>query len=58
MDLPAAVVEFFESPNGLDVLHGILVAAHLVFCEAGPCGTRRLCQFLQLSGLDDFVAAS
>jgi hypothetical protein len=58
MDLPAAVVEFFESPDGLDVLHGILVAAHLVFCEAGPCGTRRLCQFLQLSGLDDFVAAS
>ncbi|MBM4092986.1 MAG: hypothetical protein FJ276_26790 [Planctomycetes bacterium] len=58
MDLPAARVEFFESPDGLDVLHGILVAAHLVFCEAGPCGTRRLCQFLQLSGLDHFVAAS
>ncbi len=58
MDLPAATVAFFESPDGLDVLHGMLVAAHLVFCEAGPCGTRRLCQFLQLSGLDYFVAAS
>ena len=58
MNLPARVVAFFESPDGLDFLHGMLVAAHLVFCEAGPCGTRRLCQFLQLSDLDYFVAAS
>lgn len=58
MDLPASVVEFFESPDGLNFLHGVLVAARVVFCEAGPCGTRRLCQFLQLSDLDYFVAAS
>jgi len=58
MDLPAAMVAFFESPDGLEFLHGLLVAAHVVFCEAGPCGTRRLCQFLQLSHLDYFVAAS
>ncbi len=58
MDLPASVVAFFESPEGVDFLHGLLVAAHVVFCEAGPCGTRRLCQFLELSHLDDFVAAS
>jgi hypothetical protein len=58
MNLPASVVAFFECPEGVDFLHGMLVAAHLVFCEAGPCGTRRLCQFLQLSDLDYFVAAS
>ena len=57
-NLPASVVAFFECPEGVDFLHGMLVAAHLVFCEAGPCGTRRLCQFLQLSDLDYFVAAS
>jgi hypothetical protein len=58
MDLPAVSVEFFESPEGLEFLDRLLVAARLVFCEAGPCGTRRLCKFLQLSGLDYFVAAS
>lgn len=58
MNLPAAMVAFFESPDGLEFLHGLFVAAHVVFCEAGPCGIRRLCQFLQLSHLDYFVAAS
>ena len=55
---PAAVVRFFESPQGVDFLHRLLVAAHLVFVQGNDCGIRNLCCFLELSGLANFVAPS
>jgi hypothetical protein len=55
---PAEVVDFYESPAGLDCLHRLLTAAHLVFLQANDCGIRSMCWFLQLSGLDCFVASS
>lgn len=57
IDLPAEG-EFFESPQGVEWLRRIQVALRLVFCEAGPCGTRSICKFLKLTGLDRFIAAS
>jgi len=56
--LPDPVTEFFESPDGLDFLHRLLTALHLVFGQAGGGGIRNTCMFLQLSGLGQFAAAS
>lgn len=55
---PREVVAFFESPEGLDFLHRLLMAMHLVFVQANDCGIRNLCFLLELSGLDEFIAAS
>src|SRR5262245_24241100 len=58
IDADPAVVAFFESPVGLAFLHRLLIAAHLVFTQANPCGIRTICQFLELSALDRFVGGS
>ena len=58
IDLPARWVEFFESPDGVDFLHRLLVAAHLVFGEVGPCGTRLVAEFMELTRLDRLIGTS
>jgi hypothetical protein len=55
---PQPVAEFLETPEGLDFLHQLLVAAHVVFVQASDCGLRNLCWFLKLLGLDAFLASS
>jgi hypothetical protein len=55
---PANTVRFLESSEGLAVLHRLVTAGHLVFVQANECGIRNWCAFLQLSGLDEFIAAS
>ena len=55
---PGQTVRFLESPDGLSVLHRMITAAHLVFVQANDCGIRDLCAFLELSGLDEFIASS
>jgi hypothetical protein len=55
---PPQVVQFLESPDGLAFLHVLLTAAHLVFVQANDCGLRHLSWFLELSGLDEFIASS
>jgi hypothetical protein len=57
-DLEPELVAFFESPVGYCFLRRLLLALHLVFHLAGPAGIRLLCRFLELTGLDRFVAAS
>jgi hypothetical protein len=52
------VAEFFQSSPGLAFLHRIVIAFHLVCVEVGACGIRLVCLFLNLTGLDRFVAAS
>jgi hypothetical protein len=52
------VIAFFESPVGLAFLHRLVIAAHFVFTQVGPCGIRLVCLFLTLSRLDRFVGAS
>src|SRR5262249_52562954 len=52
------VAEFLQSGPGLAFLHRIVIAFHLVCVEVGACGIRLVCLFLNLTGLDRFVAAS
>jgi hypothetical protein len=58
IDAAPEVVAFFESPAGVAFLHKLVLAAHFVMTLLGPCGIRLVCMFLELSGLDRFVAAS
>jgi hypothetical protein len=55
---PEDVARFLETPAGLDLLHRLFTAAHVVFVQASDCGLRNLCWFLRLSGLDEFIAPS
>src|SRR5262249_5993808 len=43
---------------GLAFLHRIVIAFHLVCVEVGACGIRLVCLFLNLTGLNRFVASS
>ena len=52
------VVDFLDSPDGIEFLHHLHVALHLVFAQANDGGLRALSEFLQLSGLDEFLPAS
>ncbi len=55
---PREVVQFFENSAGLAFLHQLLTAGQLIFVHGSSCGLRNFCQFLELSGLNEFVAAS
>ena len=58
LDICPHVAAFFQSGPGLAFLHRIVIAFHLVCVEVGACGMRLGCLFLNLTGLDRFVAAS
>ena len=58
LDICPHVAEFFQSGPGLAFLHRIVIGFHLVCVEVGACGRRLVCLFLNLTGLDRFVAAS
>ena len=58
LDICPDVARFFQSGPGLAFVHRLVMAFHLVCVEVGACGMRLACLFLQLSGLDRFVAAS
>src|SRR5262245_40572243 len=58
LDIGPHVAAFFQSGPGLAFLHRLVIACHLVYVEVGACGIRLVCLFLQLTGLDRFVAAS
>lgn len=53
LDADPAVIAFFESPEGLAVLHRIVGAAHMAFTQVGPCGIRLVSMFLELVTLTD-----
>lgn len=57
-DLSRAFVSFLESPEGVQFLHRLRVAVHLVFGLANDCGLRNIGWFWRLAGLDKFVPAS
>jgi hypothetical protein len=58
IDADPELVAFLETPAGVAFLHRLILAAHFVMTLLGPCGVRLVCLFLELSGLDRFVAAS
>ena len=58
LDICPHVADFFQSGPGLAFLHRLVVAFHMVCVEVGACGIRLVCLFLNLTGLNRFVAAS
>src|SRR5438552_7555194 len=58
LDMCPHVADFLQSGPGLAFLHRIVIAFHLVCVEVGACGIRLVCLFLNLTGLNRFVAAS
>lgn len=52
------IAAFFETPEGLRLLHLIHVAAHLVLCLCGSASFDLLSLFFKLCGLDKYLAAS
>ena len=43
---------------GIAFLHRMVIAAHFAITMIGPSGVRVVCQFLELCGVDQFVASS
>ena len=58
LDSCSHVADFFQSGPGLAFLHRLVIAFHMVCVEVGACGIRLVCLFLNLTGLNRFVAAS
>ncbi len=58
IDADPEVVAFFESPAGVAFLHRLVLGAHFVMTLLGPCGVRLVCTYLEITGLDQFVATS
>ncbi len=58
LDSSLAVIAFFESPEGLAFLHRFVLALHFVFTKVGVASAHNVSEFLSLSGLSPFVAAS
>lgn len=56
--LPKIVVDCFESDEGFDFLHTLILAIQFVMTEVGSCGIRQVCMVMKLSKLDYFVASS
>lgn len=57
IDAEPELVAFFESEVGIAFLHRLILAAHFVITLLGPSGVRMVCLFMELSGLDRFVAS-
>ena len=55
---PAGLAVFCETPEGVEWLRQVQMAAHWSISEQGGAGVRVVCQFLELSGLSAFIAAS
>lgn len=58
LDASPSVVAFFESPEGLAFLHRLVIAAQFVMLLVSNGSIRVVCLFMELSGLDAFVAGS
>lgn len=58
LDASPAVIEFFESPDGLAFLHRLVIAVQFVILNMPNGGIRAVCLFLELSGVNSFVAGS
>jgi hypothetical protein len=58
IDAAPEVIAFFESPVGVAFLHRLVLAAQFVITLMGANGIRLVCMFLELAGLDQFVASS
>jgi len=57
-EVDPVTANFLESPQGLALLHAVVLAAHFAFSFLGHAGIRRVTHFLELAGLAPFVATS
>lgn len=57
IDEDAEVVAFFTSPAGVAFLHRLVIAAHFVMSFLGTGGVRLVCEFLELSGIANFIGS-
>ncbi|MCU0503595.1 MAG: hypothetical protein MUC51_17890, partial [Anaerolineae bacterium] len=55
---PAALAAFAKTPEGVEWLHALEIAAHFVITLLAGGGVRLVCRFLELSGLAQIVGAS
>ncbi|MBL8402573.1 MAG: helix-turn-helix domain-containing protein, partial [Candidatus Accumulibacter sp.] len=55
---PVVLAAWVETPEGVQWLHQLVLAAHFCITLQGGAGIRVVCQFLELSGLSAFVGAS
>ncbi|MBF0315818.1 MAG: hypothetical protein HQK52_20520 [Oligoflexia bacterium] len=58
LDDDPLVISFFDSPQGVAFLHRFTTALHFVFIEHCATGIRNIPIFLELSGLDKYIASS
>ena len=58
LDADPLTVAFLESPQGLILLHAIVLAVHMVFSFRSHAGIRMITLFLELAGLAPFIATS
>ncbi len=58
IDESPAVVNFFESPDGLAFLHRLVTEAHYEFTKKGPASIHNVSNFLKRVGLSPFIATS
>ncbi len=56
-DANEKIVAFIESPEGLQFVHRIVVAAAYTFTQQNGAGVRSMCDFLKYSNLSQFVAS-
>ncbi len=58
IDADPALITFLESPAGVDFLHLLIQALHFEFTKVGCASIHNICNFLKISKLSNFVAAS
>ncbi len=58
IDADPELATFFETEVGIAFLHRLVVGAHMAITEISPGGVQVVCHFLELIGVDAFVAAS
>lgn len=58
IDADPNVIDFFESTAGTAFLHRLVMGAHFVMTLLGASSVRHVCKFLELTGLDRFIASS
>lgn len=58
IDAEPELVSFFESTVGTAFLHRLIHGIHFVVTMSGAGSIRHVCQLLELTGLDQFVASS
>ncbi|EXJ11961.1 DUF6399 domain-containing protein [Imhoffiella purpurea] len=56
--LPVELAAFFETPEGVQWLHRVVLSAQFVITLRAGAGVRMVCEFLHVSGLSAVVGAS